>query len=71
MFSFVDIIIIFSTYLVLTLSANQLLNLPGKSKVPMHYCIIEVSVQILSTHRKEITNLAVFPESLISYYPYT
>lgn len=22
--------------------ANQLLNLPGKSKVPMHYCIIEV-----------------------------
>ena len=32
-----------SLIVLFSFSANQLLNLPGKSKVPIHYCVIEVN----------------------------
>ena len=36
-------IICCTEYLLISCSANQLLNMPGKAKVPFFYCVVEVS----------------------------
>ena len=43
-------------------SANQLLNLPGKSKVPINYCVIEVN------HGQTVTYEVLVNKVILIFY---